>query len=122
MNHIIKNKLMDFKWDVFPNSVWALSQGGPVPFDIVLCHVNAVVRKGGQGTMDAKIEALHEVEKVILNRRWLTRWMPWVILRKISVMHRAWVRMENRRYSLPWFVNKGVLCIKEHGCRMSYQL
>lgn len=72
INHIIKNELVQCKWGVFPNSIWAYSQGIPPPINIVLHHANAAKRKEGQGSLDAKIDQLKMVRKEALMKERLT--------------------------------------------------
>ncbi len=113
VNHVLQNKLVNLKWDVFPRSVWAYSQGDAPPIDIILHHANDVEPKDCQSTLEAKIEQLKNLKEHILSKERFTRWVPFWILEKISFICVSWKNALKKPYSLPWIMKKIHLCIKE---------
>ena len=73
MSKILKDGIVDLKWDILPSQFWAMSHQKNPPLDIVLHHANCTaptVRDGKPiGSMELKIEQYETVRKYILSNR-----------------------------------------------------
>ena len=78
MNNILRENIIDIKWDILPRQFWARSHSVNPPIDIVLHHANCtmplVENDKKIGSMELKIKQLQRIkEYIVLRRRW--KWL-----------------------------------------------
>ena len=67
MNKVLRNNIVDVKWGLLPDRIWARSCGPHPPLDIVLHHANCAAQVG------QKLKQLEEIKKIVTSptkRQW----------------------------------------------------
>jgi len=99
INNILRENLIDIKWGLFPRQIWALSNPGELPVDIVLHHAICAP------TVESKIKQLEEIRKLVMFRKKL-RWfyapkyhikeLITVIKRRLKIVIRKYFQLDCR--------------------------